>query len=158
MSPSGLRIVNPLDSHIGYQLRRLSTKLMADLATRLKKLGLRPVDATVLVLIENNPLITQAKLGVTLGILPANMVPLITRLMSRNLISREALDGKSQGFRLTADGEELCRQAKEQLQQHDASFFGGLSENQHTELRDKLKTFPQLSSTRQHTSKAGKPD
>ncbi len=143
MSPSSPRIVNPLDSHIGYQLRRLSTKLMADLATRLKELGLRPVDATVLVLIENNPLITQAKLGVSLGIQRANMVPLMTRLLSRDLISREALDGKSQGFRLTPDGEELCRLAKEQLQLHDASFFSGLSESQRTELREKLKSLPQ---------------
>ncbi len=42
-------ITNPLAERVGYQLRRASSLMMADLAQRLGGLKLRPADASVLV-------------------------------------------------------------------------------------------------------------
>jgi DNA-binding MarR family transcriptional regulator len=119
-------IDNPLAGHAGFHLRRASSVLMADLSERLAELDLRPADASTLILIGANPGITQSKIGAALGIQRANMAPMAARLTERGLIAGAPVDGRSTGFRLTAEGETITAGARARMEEHDARFMGAL--------------------------------
>src|SRR5579863_3598390 len=104
--------VDPLKSFPGYALRRASAASMATLTRELAPVKLRPSEATVLLVIESNPEITQAEIGQALDIAGANMAPLVGRLAERDLIERRPVDGRSQGLRLTESGRSLLQRVK----------------------------------------------
>ncbi len=102
---------DPLSHYPGYSLRRAANATAAELAARLSDIGLKQVDASLLLLIGANPDVTASALGRELDIQRANMVPLLKRLEDGGLIDRNPLDGKSQGLVLTADGEDRRKEA-----------------------------------------------
>ncbi len=134
MTKKAKAINNPLASHAGFHLRRASAVVMADVSERLAELDLRPADASALILIGANPGITQTKIGQALGIQRANMAPMAARLTDRGLIVGAPVDGRSIGYRLTAEGEDVTAGARERMDQHDAHFMGALPAAQRREL------------------------
>ncbi len=103
---------NPFDSHSGYLLRRASNAIIGELAQRLDVIGLKVSEASILLLIEHNPRITQSDLGRMLGIKRANMVPLAAGLESRGLVTRQPVNGRSHGLILTETGKATCTNAR----------------------------------------------
>ena len=95
---------DPLPELPGYALRRAANAAAAELSVRLAEVGLRQVDASLLILIGENPDVTSSALGRQLDIQRANMVPPLKRLEDAGLIERNPLDGKSQGLMLTKAG------------------------------------------------------
>jgi DNA-binding MarR family transcriptional regulator len=95
---------DPLPLYPGYSLRRAAHATAAQLAARLGEVGLRQVEASLLLLVDANPDITASALGRQLDIQRANMVPLLKRLEDNGWISRTPIDGKSQGLALTPAG------------------------------------------------------
>jgi DNA-binding MarR family transcriptional regulator len=118
---------DPFDGLLGYHLRRLSVMVMADLADALSPLGLRPADASILWMIGAFPGITQIDVGKALGILRSNMAPLIANLLSRGLIERQPVDGRSHALRLSSAGQDLCRRARNAATGHEDRLFKTLS-------------------------------
>jgi len=114
---------DPLPRFPGYSLRRAANATAAELATRLADLDLRQVDASLLILIGENPDVTASALGRQLDIQRANMVPLLKRLEDAGLIDRKPLDGKSQGLVLTPEGEARCLQAKTIIERFEAEML-----------------------------------
>ncbi len=96
---------NPFAGHLGYLLRRASNAIIGELAQRLDAVGLKVSEASILLLIEHNPRITQSELGRILGIKRANMVPLSAGLEARGLVMRAPVDGRSHGLVLTSAGQ-----------------------------------------------------
>jgi DNA-binding MarR family transcriptional regulator len=92
---------------------------MQRLARELAPLDLRPSDASVLLVIEANPNITQSEIGRMLDIAGANMAPLISRLDRRELLARQPVDGRSHGLELTSAGRTLCARAKKIMSAHE---------------------------------------
>ena len=113
---------DPLAHSPGYTLRRASNAMMALLGSRLAEHDLRLVEATVLLLIAENPNITASKVGATLDIQRANMVPLLKRLEDGGLIGRTPLDGKSQGLSLTDTGEARMAAVRSTLDQFETEL------------------------------------
>jgi DNA-binding MarR family transcriptional regulator len=103
---------DPLLRFPGYALRRAANATAADLSARLAAVELRQSDASLLMLVASNPGATSSALGRALGIERANMVPLLKRLEEAKLVEREAIDGKSQGLRLTAEGQRRLGEAR----------------------------------------------
>jgi DNA-binding MarR family transcriptional regulator len=66
----------------------------------------------VLLVIGANPGVIQSEVGRVLGIASANMAPLVARLADRELIVREAVDGRSQGLTLSDAGRRLTQKAR----------------------------------------------
>ena len=95
---------DPLPRFPGYSLRRAASATGAELSGRLAAIGMRQVDASVMILIAENPQVTASALGRQLDIQRANMVPLLKRLEDAGLIARIPIDGKSQGLELTSKG------------------------------------------------------
>ncbi|MCL6249661.1 MarR family transcriptional regulator [Altererythrobacter sp. KTW20L] len=103
---------DPLPSYPGYSLRRAANATAADLSARLGAIGMKQVDASILLLLADNPEVTASALGRQLDIQRANMVPLLKRLEDAGLIARTPIDGKSQGLALTEEGRETMTKAR----------------------------------------------
>jgi DNA-binding MarR family transcriptional regulator len=131
-------IANPLAERVGYQLRRASSLMMADLAQRLGSLKLRPADASVLVMIQANPGITQSQIGRMLGIQRANMAPLAASLQARGAIVGEPVDGRSVGYRVTASGEALANDVFRHIDAHEERYLCDLGLGARKDLIDWL--------------------
>ena len=114
---------DPLIRFPGYALRRAANATAAELSARLAALDLRQSDASLLMLVASNPGATSSALGRALGIERANMVPLLKRLEEAGLIGREAIDGKSQGLRLTPDGQSRLAEARQVIEAFEAELL-----------------------------------
>lgn len=112
-----------IDSHLGYQIRRVSSLAMARLAEALAPLELRITDTTVLYQIAENPRITASEIGRVLDIQRANMTPLIAGLVKRGYLNTKAKDGRSQALSLTREGRKVYRQASKIVKDHEQRFF-----------------------------------
>lgn len=116
-------IVDPLEDLPGYALRRASAAVMAKLAARLAALHLRPSEASVLLVIQANPGITQSEIGRLLDIARANMAPLTARLAARDLIVRESAGGRSHGLTLSDTGRRQARKAQRIVAQLESELM-----------------------------------
>ena len=117
------KLRNPLDGLIGYQLRRASASQMGSLGGKLAAIGLTPTEASLLLLIDANPGVTQSELGRVLGIQRANMAPLVALLDRKGLVGRQRVDGRSHGLAVTPSGGALGARAMEVMQRHDARML-----------------------------------
>ncbi|PZU56983.1 MAG: transcriptional regulator protein [Sphingobium sp.] len=127
---TGLR--DPVAMRLGYRLRRASAAMMADLGAHLAAIGLRPVEATILILVGANPRCIQSDLGRVLGIKRANMAPLIATLTGRGLIEKSPVDGRSLALTLTLQGE-AKRDKAECIMDEREAHFGALLSGQDTD-------------------------
>jgi len=110
---------SPLEGLLGYQLRRASSAVMADFAQGLARVELKPSEASVLLLIENQPHATQSEIGRVLGIKRANMAPLVASLDKPALLER---------------GDQRRHEARTAVEANEARFFGRLSLPQREQL------------------------
>ena len=131
--------IDPLDALLGYQLRRASAVMMADLAIALAPLDLRPTEASILLAIDANTPATASAIGKLLGIQRANMVPLIAGLAARGAIERDALDGRAQALSLSARGDALATAVRAAIAAHEQRFLPGLAETERAALIAQLR-------------------
>lgn len=117
------RSTDPLRELPGYVLRRASAAMMGQLAARLAPLGLRNVEATILITLSANPGMSQSALGRRLGIQRANMTPLAARLEERGLIVRSASDGRSLGLALSEEGARLAGAVRAAIDAHEQALI-----------------------------------
>jgi DNA-binding MarR family transcriptional regulator len=129
----------PFDAMLGYHLRRASVIAMADLTQALAPLGLTPTTASILFIIGANAGLNQSEIGRTLGLLRANMVPLMASLFKRGLVLRTQVDGRSQALRLSAAGENLTQRAWDAANGHEARMFGALTPRQRERMIEQLR-------------------
>lgn len=134
-----MRLADPLDSLLGYWLRRASTVMMADLGTSLAQTELRPTEATILLLIDANTGLTQSDIGHVLGIARANMAPLIAGLLKKGFLQKSRVDGRSQALALTPAGAAKGRAAQAIIDDHEARFRSRLDPAMAQDLLATLK-------------------
>lgn len=125
---------NPLQGLLGYQLRRASAAMLADLTETLADLDLRVTEASVLLQVQANLDITQSEIGRILAIKRANMAPMTAGLLDRGLIVRSPADGRSQALRLTLAGETCCRDVRRLIATHEMRFLPDLAASERDAL------------------------
>jgi len=123
-----------VDTFLGYQLRRVSSQVMASISENLAALELRVTETTILFEISAAPHITSSEIGRVLGIKRANMTPLVARLVEQGYIEMTAIDGRSHGLTLTEKGHKVFEQAKKICEEHEQSFFQALSPQEREDL------------------------
>ena len=125
-----------LRSLVGYNVRRAELFMRQDFDQTFRRKGLRPPEFSVLVLVSDNPLVTQAALAKALSIARPNMVGLIDRLEKRGLLERsvDENDRRSHGLRLTAKGAALAEQAKKTAAAGDTAATVRLSTSERATL------------------------
>lgn len=101
---NGTELENPLDGHIGYQVHRAAAATQDAFAIALAQLGLRPLSAIVLHLVNANPGCNQSAIGRALGVQRTNLVPVMSDLEKRALILRTRADGRSNALHISDEG------------------------------------------------------
>ena len=104
-----------LETLLGYNARRAALIIIEVFLERMAKFGLRPVDFSVMSVIQRNPGVTSRQLCAALNLLPPNLVGLIQSLEARGLISRRPhpTDGRAMGLHPTPEGSALIQQAEQ---------------------------------------------
>lgn len=125
---------DPLVKYPGYVLRRAANAMGSQLSQRLAELDLRQSEATVLLIVGDQPDITASALGRQLDIQRANMVPLLKRLEKAGLIERHAIDGKSQGLVLTGAGQDLRDKALAVVESFESELLARVPEQHRAHL------------------------
>jgi DNA-binding MarR family transcriptional regulator len=133
-------LADPMAERLGYQLRRVSVAMMADLSAKLVPLGLRPAEATILLLVGANPGCQQGEIGEVLGIKRANMVPLVARLVDAGLVDRARADGRSHAITLTSRGVGKVAAINKVLDRQEAQFHASLDARSLANLLKALAT------------------
>jgi DNA-binding MarR family transcriptional regulator len=118
-------LTNPLEGLLGYQLRRASQEMLADLVSALDEFALRPTSVSILELVASNPGITQSRIGQILAVERANMTPITAKLAERGWIRRSRTDGRSHGLHLTAGGKALMGKVRKRIADHEEKFWKG---------------------------------
>lgn len=103
---------------LGYQLAQASvttTQIFDDEVGR--SFELRPVEFTILALVDENPGVSAKQLALSLAVAPPNITVWIDRLERRGLVQRErsVTDRRAQHIRTTTPGSELARKAVQRI-------------------------------------------
>jgi DNA-binding MarR family transcriptional regulator len=128
----------PLESHMGYQLRRAAVLIQADLTAALKELNLIPSAASILLVLANKKDVIQMELSHLLGIQRTNISPLIASLEKRGFLTRSSLDGRSHYVKLTNQGIKEIPRILDCHKQHAKNCFASLSAGESLKLNKAL--------------------
>ena len=111
--------VDTIDSHFletlfGYNARRAALVIIERFLREMAPFDLRPVDFSVLSLVQHNPGITSRQLCTALGLLPPNLVGMLNKLEKRELIERlpHPSDRRAMGLHMTESGQSFMAQAE----------------------------------------------
>lgn len=102
-----------LERFVGYHMKRAFNVVRADLSQALKPFDLRMLTYTALVLVVDNPGLSQTRLAAAMDIERANLVVIIDELERRGLIVRERVPADRRVYALSATtaGHRLCEKA-----------------------------------------------
>ncbi|WP_010545272.1 MarR family winged helix-turn-helix transcriptional regulator [Sphingomonas elodea] len=133
--------LGPLDTFVGYHMRRSSALMAADFNAAMAGTGIRQVLFGVLSIIAANPGINQGRIGAALGIQRANMVTLINELMDAGFILRTVSpeDRRAFVFQLTDLGSAAVADGLARIRRHEDRLLAGLSSAERETLITLLK-------------------
>lgn len=131
---------DPLEDHLGYQLRRVALLTLSALVEAYAELELTSTEAMVIRFVQANPGCTQAEIGRALGVQRTNMAPIANGLMAKNLLERTVADGRSHSLYLTREGGELHRKIAKITAQQEEYFFGDVPESTRQILMKTLRS------------------
>ena len=114
-----------LRQFVGYNMKRAFNVVQADLTQTLKPLGLRMLTYTALVLIVENPGLSQSQLAAAMDVERPNLVEIIDELEQRALVLRRRVPADRRIYALTATpkGIQLCQKALAADKAHEARLF-----------------------------------
>jgi len=132
---------------VGYTLRRAQAVVFADFSEALSDLKLRPVQYSVLLLVDQNPGTSQSSVSAALGIQKANIVAIIADLVDRRLVRRQRspADGRSYSLDLSSAGKVLLSRASQLQSAHEAKLeahIGASGRSRLLELLERLMHLP----------------
>lgn len=121
--------LGPLDSLLGYHLRRAGSVFGGAFSRAVAGTSLRQVPFAILSVVSANPGIKQGAAGRTLGIQRANMVALINELVDAGYIDRRAAEDDRRAFSLTvaAKGQETLDRFTREILEHEAELLADFS-------------------------------
>lgn len=119
-----------LRQFMGYHMKRVFNVIQADLTLALKPFELRMLTYTALVLIVDNPGLSQSQLANAMDIERPNLVVIIDELEQRELIVRDRVvtDRRAYALRATLIGRRLCKKAIVAVEAHESRLLAGLDD------------------------------
>ncbi|MEJ8571988.1 MarR family transcriptional regulator [Microbaculum marinum] len=123
-----------LDGLVGYRLRRLQGLFVAHWGRWFRRLeiGVTPVQGGILLLIGENPGLTQVALARLLRVEAPTLQQAISPLLEAGLVerTRSTSDGRAFALRLTQKGEETAGVIAEESRRHEADLLSGLNDQE----------------------------
>jgi DNA-binding MarR family transcriptional regulator len=95
---------------VGYNCRLAYVHVMTYFSRRMAQYDLRPVDYTILTLVNANPDLNQTRLARAINVSPPNLPAQLARLEKRGLLvrKRNPADRRSHLLALTPEGRRMC--------------------------------------------------
>lgn len=137
MSPLPVQVNDTtLNSLLGYHLKRAFNIVQSDLTKTLKPFELRMLTFTALILIVDNPGLSQSQLADAMDIERPNLVVIIDELEQRRLIIRDRVrtDRRIWALKPTPSGVSLSKKALAATRAHEAKLLAGLDAKITSEL------------------------
>lgn len=130
-----------LEDLLGYNTRRAALTIIGHFMDTMVAYDLRPVDYSVLSLVQHNPGITSRQLCSALNILPPNLVGILKAFEKRGLMLRQPhpTDGRALGLSLTSQGQDLMRRAEATAHASDLAATAKLTAAQRKTLQNLLQ-------------------
>ena len=130
-----------LQTLLGYNARRAALTIIEGFLERMAEFGLRPVDFSVMSVIQHNPGVTSRQLCAALNLLPPNLVGLVQSLEARGLIHRQPhpTDGRAVGLHPTPEGAALMQKAEQAATDLEVDRSAKLSAAQRKTLLELLQ-------------------
>ena len=119
---------------IGYQLRLAQRAIFADFADTVGESGISPGLFGILVVIGENPGLTQQALANAAHLDRSTVVTVIDKLEDRGLVERRAADRRSNGLFLADQGASLLRGLKRKVARHERRVVQNLSARERAQL------------------------
>ncbi len=121
---------------VGYQLRRAQIQTFQHFASNLDGEDMRPGWFGLLIIVANNPGLSQTQLARSLGIDGSTMVAMIDRMEEKDWVRRERskTDRRSHALKLTESGSALLDQVTPKVLAHDTAIAQSLSDDERAEL------------------------
>jgi DNA-binding MarR family transcriptional regulator len=147
LTPQGRLDEGSLHGLLGYQLAQAAiVTTRAFMSAAGTPLDLRPVEFTILQLVNENGDITPGRLAKGLGMTAPGITIWLDRLESRELVRRERsqTDRRAQNVSVTERGKKLVTQALKNLLEGERVMLHGLSEGERTMLLELLQKVARL--------------
>lgn len=130
-----------LQTLLGYNARRAALVTIERFLERMKPLGLRPVEFSVMSVVRHNPGVTSRQVCAALGIQPPNFVSLLASLEKREWVQREPHpnDGRAISLRLTPAGEKMMTHAEQMVSELEDEIVKPLKASEHKQLLNLLR-------------------
>ena len=130
-----------LDGLLGYHLRRAQNAAFQGFADRLQHRQITPGQLGLLVLIANNPGVSQTDLARAVGIERSTLGEFINRFESRGLVERRtaALDRRRYAIHLSTTGQRFLSEILPEVTEHERELAKPLSEDERDTLIALLK-------------------
>lgn len=141
LTPSGRLSEAGIHAIVGYQLAQAAIVATHSFMDRIGKVfELRPVEFTILALVDANAGVSARQLADALAVTPPNITMWIDKLERRGLIERErsSTDRRAQHIRATATGKALVRKAIEHAIDGERAVMTALSEAERAMLIELL--------------------
>jgi len=119
---------------IGYQLRLAQRAIFSDFAETVGEGGVSPGLFGILVVIDENPGLTQQALADAAHLDRSTVVTVIDKLEDRGLVERHAADRRSNGLFLAGKGAALLRALKRKVAHHERRVVRNLSAREREQL------------------------
>lgn len=129
-TPLGRLAEAGLHDIVGYQLAQAAIAGHQVFAHQVgEAFGLRPVEFTILALVDKNPGVSAKQLAQALAVTPPNITMWMDKLEGRGLVERErsTTDRRAQHIRTTAQGSALAQKSVQLLIEGEAETFAVLS-------------------------------
>ncbi|MBS99126.1 MAG: MarR family transcriptional regulator [Oceanospirillaceae bacterium] len=129
-----------LDRMLGYKLRRAQLKFFGNFSAACSDLGVSPGLFGVLVIVKENPGLTQTAVAQALGNDRSAMVAAVDKLEKMELIERRpsAKDRRSYALYLTQNGEGFCDRLIGRVIDQEEDLYSRLKEGEKEWLIDVL--------------------
>jgi len=121
---------------VGYQLRRAQIETFRHFALNLGDEDMRPGWFGLLIIVANNPGLSQTQLARTLGVDGSTMVAMIDRMEQSGWVarSRSKTDRRSHELHLTDPGAEMLERITPLVRDHDGAITANLTAPESREL------------------------
>lgn len=128
---------------MGYALRRAQIAIYEDFFATVADLDITPPMFSSMVLIRNNPGLSQSRLGRVVGIARSGTMALVDRLERAGYVERQPTPGdrRVNQLALTPHGEEVLDELIRRIRAHDDRVSARLSEAEKVTLRELLARF-----------------
>lgn len=129
---------DPMDRRVGFLLRKVSAQWVATLHAELTPFDLNPSDATVLIVVADNPGIKPSNIGRMVRIKSTNLAPIVTKLHKLGHINRQRIDGRSHSITLTEQGSVVTTRVREIADAVEQSYMKGIGSREREALIEGL--------------------